>query len=289
MNDSDDDDNGSTTSSIEEINENNPVQNNAIPNIPILSNISLFGEMVSLLSNQIINNDLNISHETSINPEMLQFILNHNFSNIANENIFIDDDENPIFVGEEEAMANSFNDVNPIRNVIVEDVAKDILKVKRYDEIENREEYKKCPISLEHFKDTDEIVQLPCNHCFFEEPIRQWLMNDSNVCPICRFSFESVEINIHSKENDENDENDENEMETSDTEYIYENNDNEEEKNSYDNYNNYNNYTDYENIAEMILNEENNAFYDYDETMSVTSDSSDTSIQNMDNDVDSVD
>tara|TARA_Y100000992_G_scaffold69024_1_gene43095 strand:+ start:3229 stop:3720 length:492 start_codon:yes stop_codon:yes gene_type:complete len=42
-----------------------------------------------------------------------------------------------------------------------------------------------CAISLEEFKENDNIIILPCKHIFLKESIEKWL-NKSKICPICR-------------------------------------------------------------------------------------------------------
>lgn len=51
-----------------------------------------------------------------------------------------------------------------------------------------------CPISLEDFKNGDEIIQLPCSHCFLKSYIYHWLKNESASCPVCRFALKHKEI-----------------------------------------------------------------------------------------------
>lgn len=281
--DNSNDDNDSTSSSVEEIDNDNIVQQH----VPISTNHNLIGGMITLLSQQI-NHEIDRSITPPIpmlNPEILSvLLLNRNFDEMMNENAIINDDSEPIFWGEEQAIANSFYDRSPIRHVISENIVDNILKTKKYINVDNRNEHSKCPISLEYFKDDDDVIQLPCNHCFFEEPIRQWLMNDSHVCPICRFSFESMEININDQqsnnngEENESDESEENAIEDSDAAEDAINNDEElmdidnmsfsdEEKND--------DYDNHQNIDEMILYNETQTFYDYDEVMSVSSENSD--------------
>ena len=281
--DNSNDDNDSTSSSIEEINNDNIVQQY----VPISTNNNLLEGMITLLSHQI-NHEIDHSITPPIpmlNPEILSvLLLNRNFYEMMNENAVINDDSEPIFWGEEQAIANSFYDRTPIRHVISENIVDNILKTKKYIHVDNRDEHSKCPISLEYFNDDDDVIQLPCNHCFFEEPIRQWLMNDSHVCPICRFSFESMEININEQQSNNNGEEDEtseaqeNAIGDSDAAEYAINNDEEpmdidsmtfsdEEKND--------DYDNHQNIDEMILYNETQTFYDYDEVMSVSSENSD--------------
>ena len=35
---------------------------------------------------------------------------------------------------------------------------------------------------------------MPCKHNFFPEAIEKWLKEESNLCPVCRYSFEYKEI-----------------------------------------------------------------------------------------------
>ena len=66
------------------------------------------------------------------------------------------------------------------------------LKKKKYkditqDDLNNNEGIpQRCTISLDEFKDDDEIIITPCKHIFKEEYIINWLKNRSNKCPICR-------------------------------------------------------------------------------------------------------
>ncbi len=43
-----------------------------------------------------------------------------------------------------------------------------------------------CSIMLTDFKENQEIIQLPCNHCFIPEGIIKWLETKKADCPLCR-------------------------------------------------------------------------------------------------------
>ena len=51
---------------------------------------------------------------------------------------------------------------------------------------------KECPISLEPFKEGEEIIELPCNHIFNENSIKGWLKEKHN-CPVCRTEIISTQ------------------------------------------------------------------------------------------------
>lgn len=90
---------------------------------------------------------------------------------------------------------SSLYDTNPIKHVINNDVKNSLIPIK-FKEANDKENNDKCCISYEVFKDDDDIIQLPCNHCFFVEPIMKWLTEDSCECPVCRYKFDSIEKKI---------------------------------------------------------------------------------------------
>jgi len=91
-------------------------------------------------------------------------------------------------------LQTSLYDRNPIRHVITDEVKSALtpIKFKDANDIENN---LKCSIMCETFKEDDDVIQLPCNHCFFVEPIMKWLTEDSCECPVCRYKFDSMEKN----------------------------------------------------------------------------------------------
>lgn len=57
-------------------------------------------------------------------------------------------------------------------------------------------EEKKCAILQVPFEDDETIAQLPCGHIFNKDSILQWLEEESNKCPVCRYELESKEKKI---------------------------------------------------------------------------------------------
>lgn len=57
-----------------------------------------------------------------------------------------------------------------------------------------------CSISMEEFKENEEIIQLPCDHIFKSESILKWV-KENPTCPICRFELLS-ELKIKNFNND---------------------------------------------------------------------------------------
>jgi hypothetical protein len=51
-----------------------------------------------------------------------------------------------------------------------------------------------CPITQMEFLANDEIIELPCNHCFSPSAIKKWLTKEKGECPVCRYKFVTIEI-----------------------------------------------------------------------------------------------
>lgn len=68
---------------------------------------------------------------------------------------------------------------------------KDINKFKivKFLEIKDDDEFPKltkCNITLDDFEDDSEVMILPCKHFYLVEPLKKWLLEHSNKCPMCR-------------------------------------------------------------------------------------------------------
>ena len=50
-----------------------------------------------------------------------------------------------------------------------------------------------CPIYCTSFTESEIICKLPCSHIFSKNGIYKWLKT-SNLCPICRYELDSIEI-----------------------------------------------------------------------------------------------
>ena len=51
-----------------------------------------------------------------------------------------------------------------------------------------------CPITRAAFCIGEEVVELPCKHCFNSEAINRWLNEEKAECPVCRYELKSKEI-----------------------------------------------------------------------------------------------
>ena len=71
------------------------------------------------------------------------------------------------------------------------------LKIEKYNSVDTlKKNYnKECIFTLNEFEEEENIIKLPCNHIFNDKQIINWLENESNTCPICRYEFDYKEIN----------------------------------------------------------------------------------------------
>jgi len=181
-----------------------------------LSNNELF-QMLLTDTILINNNNLLSNHDYMYNN--YNTIFNNFINNIQNEieNEILDENYNydnipplfPVFPSYNTSVPNSqtilhqsLYDRNPIKNVVTEEVKNGLSTIK-FKDARDREKNDKCSISMEKFNEDDDIIQLPCNHCFCVEPIIHWLTEESCECPVCRYKFDSIEKNTRHIESDE--------------------------------------------------------------------------------------
>ena len=68
-----------------------------------------------------------------------------------------------------------------------------IFKKIQYSEKENE---KRCPITLEDFTIGGNISKLQCGHIFNSEAIIKWLEMGRHECPLCRFDIHTEEDGV---------------------------------------------------------------------------------------------
>jgi hypothetical protein len=109
-------------------------------------------------------------------------------------------DSEPIVPEIETTLNNTLNEKNPIKYVISEDEQKK-LEIVKFKNILRKDENEACSITQETFKDDDEVIQLPCSHCFHKDAILNWLTKEKGECPVCRYKFECMEIKPEPEQN----------------------------------------------------------------------------------------
>jgi hypothetical protein len=109
-------------------------------------------------------------------------------------------------------LARSLYDLHPVKKVITEEGQHTIVDKKfTASMVEDLKINGVCGIWLEDFAEGDDIKILPCNHAFKSEAIMKWLQKEKAECPVCRFSFQSKEVNENQALNLEDDEEDDEE------------------------------------------------------------------------------
>jgi hypothetical protein len=92
---------------------------------------------------------------------------------------------------------------NPAYKQVIDDDVLEELIIKKFKETEQKNT--KCPIYFTEFEDEDDVNELPCKHIFTPDGITKWLTEESNECPVCRYSFKSKEIKNEEEEEKESD------------------------------------------------------------------------------------
>ena len=146
-------------------------------------------------------NGIDLSH----NIDIVNIIDISNIINIVNINDLasILDDIDWSFIFNNIDLSYIFNNINGSNYVLdisyinyVDNNIKNSLSINEFNKLNkknfsDKEAIKECynlecPISMKDFNNNDEIIILPCKHIFFEEPIKRWLINSSDNCPVCR-------------------------------------------------------------------------------------------------------
>ena len=205
-------------------NENIPTDTNAQSNI-----VSMMSLVYNIIQDDRENSISNVfSNPLLFNPYLLNMVLNPQM--LEGLDTFTQQNSNNI-------LQESLYDRNPIRNVVDDNIIHGTLISKKYTDIFDKDGHNRCAITLEYFNDDDDVIQLPCNHCFFVDPIMQWLTTESCECPICRYKLDSVEKRVTDVESNEGDVSDDVESDESIPEldgYISEENITEENNINYD-------------------------------------------------------
>ena len=101
----------------------------------------------------------------------------------------------------------SMNDyMSKYKNIISEGGLTQLNHIKyTFNENENNNIYNKsCPIMMYDFEENQEIIQLPCNHCYDPDAIKKWVNEEKAECPVCRYKLKSKEIKIECNNNSNN-------------------------------------------------------------------------------------
>lgn len=138
--------------------------------------------------------DMHEELEVSQNNIIDYNVYNNGIYNYSNEYNYVSNG----FMNELEQHSTLLNqslyERSPIIRVVPDEILEQLPRI-YYKDCNNPDQNKMCAITYEEFAGDSIIIQLPCNHCFFADPIINWLSQNSCECPVCRFAMESVEKN----------------------------------------------------------------------------------------------
>ena len=182
-----------------ELNNNNNNHENSNNTDPLLNYFSSqelphYTTPINLSANNLNDIFTNFHNTTLSNTGFIPFPTQNNsnvFNNLFSFSNSLDMNLNDMQFTNN--IANLFNTpLNSNQNtdipIVITDESFEKLKKCKYVNIDDdiKKKNPKCMITLEDFKDDDEVILLPCEHAFCKEEATDWLQNNSYKCPICR-------------------------------------------------------------------------------------------------------
>lgn len=87
-------------------------------------------------------------------------------------------------------LQSSLNQKNKYIKVLSEN-GKNSIKYVDFNKNKHNETF--CPICQDDFEESQTVAVLPCGHIFEKNSIIQWLTDESNKCPVCRYEMDYIE------------------------------------------------------------------------------------------------
>ena len=140
----------------------------------------------------------NISDLSNNQSDFVQLLIdyinvsNRNYQNIPLSNNYMLNSSQPSEYSRLNRILNSSLLEKPSYKKILSKKGENQLKKVIYDD--KKYETKECVISMNEFKNGEEIIELPCKHIFNKESIETWLKEESSRCPVCRFELDFKEV-----------------------------------------------------------------------------------------------
>ena len=119
--------------------------------------------------------------ENIVNVLTEDMIFNTRIRNIEPE--YIDNILNTISSSSSMLFPPMISIYNSVGDIQEDDSVKKVLSKNEFDKLCKGYSTKTCNICLEINNDS---LRLPCGHFFHEDCISKWLLEKSNLCPICR-------------------------------------------------------------------------------------------------------
>jgi len=132
------------------------------------------------------NRDDENGNDENGNDEIYESIFTSFYNNLLNNRIF-----NNTILNDRNIINNSLYAKSKYKNVISPDAELELKKIK-YES--NKNYNNSCPIYQTNFEENEDVIILPCNHCFTPDAIIKWLKEEHAICPVCRYEFKSIEI-----------------------------------------------------------------------------------------------
>ena len=150
-----------------------------------------------------MNNNMNNNMDNNMNTNTPNIVAIIDSSNI-NNNEYIDDLIDVFYANIflDSLMINSLNESYIYKNVITSDIKKS-LNITQYTSHNENSLNATCPITLIDFKENQDIIKLPCNHCFIPDAILHWLEKEKAECPMCRLKLEHITIKSVNENNNQ--------------------------------------------------------------------------------------
>jgi hypothetical protein len=120
------------------------------------------------------------------NNDLLESLFYNLMMNIEDEMFDVQDNQ---------VTNQSLYESTPIKLVISDEEKEKLVPIK-YKNALHKEQNTACFITQDDFQEEDDIIQLPCNHCFTPDSIMHWLTEECAECPVCRHKFKSVEKRV---------------------------------------------------------------------------------------------
>ena len=89
-------------------------------------------------------------------------------------------------------LEDSFYEDTSVKMIASEEGIQKLIET-TYDKTKHKND--QCPITLEEFTESSNVIELPCGHVCIKKSLLEWL-TESNVCPICRYELPSKEKSV---------------------------------------------------------------------------------------------
>lgn len=170
--------------------DDNNQPNNLSDSLPDSSNNSLYNIIQYYQEQQLSNQPLRFT----MNP--VNVLSDSFYSNIMVEMLQDAMDEQIL----NQALQASLEEEQPEEKRLLSQTGQTKIKHFQYD-ADVHTDFNECPISMDEFKQGDQISQLPCEHVFLKDNIMKWLMNECARCPVCRYELDYDTIFIRPSNN----------------------------------------------------------------------------------------